>query len=181
MHLGTAKRTGYTRVMARTLRWDRANVEYADGAVSSNGHIWEAGTVNEGETVTVAHLQWTAQHVANTAADGAALGVAFGMIMGENGWTAGDVPNPWDSPEADWMYYEVGWFYPRLVSDLDGSIKELDVYPDGIGRPIIVRSQRKAPAGGASVWFHTSNSTLAPTQSTHYLSLAYSIGILEVA
>lgn len=166
--------------MARSLRWDRANVEYADSAAESNGHIWGAGTVNEGETLTVAHLKWTAQHVANGPADGAALGVAFGMIMGENGWTAADVPNPWDSPNADWIYYETGWFYPTLVANTDGTVAELDVYPLDCGRPIISRAQRKGPTGGAQVWFHASTSTLAPTQSRFYFSLAYSLGILEV-
>jgi hypothetical protein len=167
--------------MARGLRWDRANVEYADSAAASNGHIIEAGFVNEGETVTVAHLKWTAHHVAANPADGALLLVCMGMIMGENGWTAANVPDPVDSPNDDWMYYEPGYFQPLLVSDTSGVTQELDVYPIDNGRPIISRSQRKAPVGGANVWFNVTNSSLAPMQSRFYLSLSYSIGILEVS
>jgi len=168
----------YSRAMARPLRWARANIEYADSAAESNGHIWEGPALDEGETVTRIHLNWSAHHVAGSAADGANLGVAFGVIMGENGWTAGDVPNPWDVPNADWMYYETGWFQPTLVATDSDNIFELDFAPNDRGGYRDVKAQRKADTGGSSVWFCTSNSTLAPTQSRHYLSFAYSVGIL---
>jgi hypothetical protein len=164
--------------MARSLRWARANIEYADSASASNGHIWEGPSVDEGETVTRIHLSWSAHHVADSAAEGALLGVAFGVIMGENGWTAGDVPNPWDFPNADWMYYETGWFQPTLVATDATHIFELDFAPADRGGYRDIKSQRKADAGGSSVWFCTSNSSLAPTQSRHYLSFAYSVGVL---
>lgn len=149
-----------------------------DGATQSNAHIIEGPGLDEGETVTRIHLHWSAHHVANSAADGANLLVALGVIMGQNGWTAGDVPNPFSFPNADWMYYEPGYFQPRLVATDSDNIFELDVYPVDPGRPIDIRSQRVADTGGSSVWFCTANSTLAPTQSTHYLSLSYSVGIL---
>jgi len=164
--------------MARSLRWARANIEYADSASESNGHIWEGPSVDEGETVTRIHLSWSAHHVADSAAEGALLGVAFGVIMGENGWDAGDVPNPWDFPNADWMYYETGWFQPTLVATDATHIFELDFAPADRGGYRDIKSQRKAPSGGASVWFCSSNSSLAPTQSRHYLSFAYSVGVL---
>lgn len=165
--------------MARQLAWARANFEYATGAIESNNHIIQGPTLAEGETVTVIHLKWSAQHVASSAADGANLLVVLGVIMGENGWNAGDVPNPADFPNEDWMYYEPGYFYPTLVATDSDNIFELDVYPTDPGRPIEIRSQRKADTGGSSLWFVTSNTTLAPTQSRHYLSLSYSVGILE--
>lgn len=166
--------------MARQLRWDRANAEYADGASISNSHIIQSGAVNDGETVTVVHISWSAHHPAANAADGALMGVILGVIMGEAGWTAADVPDPWDHPEADWLYYEPGWFNPLLVGDTTGVVGELDVYPLDPGRQRTARSQRKSVADNTSVWFISANSSLAPVQSRHYLSLSYSIGILEV-
>lgn len=166
--------------MARQLRWDRANAEYADGAVTSNSHIVQSGAVNAGETVTVMHLSWQASHPASNAADGVGLGVILGAILGEASWTAADVPNPWDHPEADWMYYEVGWFLPVLVASTAGELPELDVYPFGDGNQRVARSQRQATDNNQSVWFISANSSLAPAQSIHYLSLSYSVGILEV-
>lgn len=167
--------------MARGLRWDRANIEYADSVAYSNGFIIEAGFVNEGETVTVAHLGWLAQHVPTVTAEALGFQVAFGMIMGENGWTAADVPDPWSFPSADWMYYEVGYYVPTLVASPTFEITEFDYAPVNIGDPRVSRSQRKAPAGGANVWFNVTTSSLAPTQSRFYLSMNYSIGILEVS
>lgn len=167
--------------MARTLRWDRANVEYADSVAYSNGFIIEAGFVNEGETVTTAHLTWYAQHVPTVPLEAVGFIVAFGMIMGENGWTAANVPDPTDDPSADWMYYEAAPYVPTLGTDTSGVVQELDLAP---GNPNILRtsrSQRKAPVGGANVWFNVTTSALAPTQSRFYLTMAYSIGILEVS
>lgn len=167
--------------MARGLRWDRANIEYADSIAYSNGFIIEAGFVNEGETVTTAHLSWMAQHVPTVTVEAIGFQVAFGMIMGENGWTAGDVPDPYAVPSADWMYYEVASYMPVLGTDTTGTVAELDVAPDNPNVPRIARSQRKAPVGGANVWFNVTSSSLAPTQSRFYLSMTYSIGILEVS
>lgn len=164
--------------MPRPLRWARANVEYADSATQSNAHIWEGPALDEGETVTRIRFNWSAHHVAANAADGANLGVAFGIIMGQNGWTAGDVPDPWDFPNADWMWYETGWFQPTLVSNDHTDIFELDYAPADQGEYRDVRAQRVADTGGSSLWFCSANSTLAPTQSRHYLSFAYSVGIL---
>lgn len=165
--------------MARSLRWARANWEYVDSASESNGHIIQGPTLSEGETVTVSYLNWGAHHVATSAADGALLGVAFGVIMGENGWTAADVPDPWDFPNADWIWYETAWFQPTLVATDSDNIFELDFAPADRGGYRVARAQRKADAGGSSLWICTANSSLAPTQSRHYLSVAYSFGILE--
>lgn len=164
--------------MARSLRWARANVEYASGAAQSNGHIWEGPALDEGETVTVIHLAWSAHHTANFAADAANFGVAFGVIMGENGWTAGDFPDPWDFPNADWMHYETAWFQPTLVATDATHIFELDYAPADRGQYRTIRSQRVADTGGSSVFFGTGTSSFSPTQSTHYLSFSYSVGIL---
>lgn len=164
--------------MARALRWDRANIEYANSVAYSNGFIIQAGFVNEGETATVAHLGWTAQHVADFPAEALGFSVAFGMIMGEHDWDGSDVPNAWSEPSADWMYYEVGYYVPALVSSTSGEIAELDYAPANLGGRRTSRSQRRADTGGSNVWFSVSSSGLAPTQSRFYLSMNYSIGIL---
>jgi hypothetical protein len=166
--------------VARSLRWDRSNIEYADAVAYSNGFVVEAGFVDEGETVTVAHLTWLAQHVPTVTAEAIGFQIAFGMIMGENGWTAADVPSAWDDTSSDWMYYETGSYIPFPVADDSGVVAEIDLCPDNPNVPRVSRSQRKAPAGGANVWFAINSSALAPTQSRFYLAMSYSIGILEV-
>lgn len=165
-------------LMARELLWRRGNAEYADNASYSNGHIVQGAFVGEGETLTTIWLTWYAQHVAEGKAHGVGMGIALGVIMGEAGWTAADVPNPWDSPNEDWLWYEPGYFMPQLVSAVDGPTDELDVYPLDNSRKTKIRSQRRGPVGGGNVWFITSTSTLSPTQSRHYLCLSYSCGVL---
>jgi hypothetical protein len=165
-------------LMARELLWRRGNVEYAQGAAYSNGFVIQGAFVDEGETLTKTWLTWYAQHVSEGKAHGVGMGVALGVIMGENGWTAADVPNPWDNPNADWLWYEPGYFMPVLLSDQSGVTDEMDVYPLDNSVKREIRSQRKGPAGGGNVWFTTSTSTLSPLQSRHYLCLSYSCGVL---
>lgn len=158
--------------------WRRANHEYADAAAYSNSHVIQGAFVGEDETLTTTWLTWYAQHVSRSKGDGLGMGVALGVIMGESGWTAADVPNPWESPNSDWLWYEPGYLMPQLVSDPDGTTDETDVYPIDNSRKTKIRSQRKGPPGGGNVWFVSSNSLLSPEQSRHYLCLSYSCGVL---
>lgn len=165
-------------LMARDLLWRRGNVEYASGAAYSNGFVIQGAFVDEGETLTKVWLTWYAQHVSRNTGDGLGMGIALGVIMGENGWTAADVPNPWDSPNEDWLWYEPGYFAPQLLSSPEGVTDEVDVYPIDNSVKRQIRAQRRGPVGGGNVWFATSNSTLSPEQSRHYLCLSYSCGVL---
>lgn len=164
--------------MARDLLWARGNVEYASGAAYSNGHVIQGPFVAEGNTLTKTWLTWYAQHVSEGPAHGVGMGVALGVIMGENGWTAADVPHPWDTPNADWLWYEPGYFMPTMLSSPAGVSDEMDVYPLDNSVKREVRAQRKGDVGGSNVWFISGTSTLSPAQSRHYLCLSYSCGIL---
>lgn len=167
--------------MARELIWARANYEYAGNAAYNNGQIIEGPHVADGQTLTKVWLTWYAQHVSVGPAHGVGMGLALGVIMGEPGWSAADVPGPWDNPQADWLWYEPGYFMPVLLSSPQGVTDEMDVYPLDNSVKREIRAQRKAPPGGASVWFVVQTSTLSPEQSRHYLCLSYSCGILAAA
>lgn len=164
--------------MARVMQWRRGNAEYADAATYSNSHVVQGPILQPGETLTTIWLGWYAQHVSRNKGDGIGMGVALGVIVGPLSWTAVDVPDPYADPNADWVWYDSGFYMPQLLSSPEGVTDEVDVYPVDNSEKVKIKAQRKAPEGGGYVWFRASTSSLSPEQSRFYLCLTYSCGVL---
>lgn len=159
--------------------WRRAISEFTDLS-ESNGHIVQGAFLAPGETLTRMRLSWVAYHTSTSPADGVGFSIAFGAIVLPESSTAADVPNPFDSPNEDWVWWESGFMTPlTLMSNASNLVNEIDVSPPDAGRERDVRAQRMAdPVEGSRVWFITGTSTLSPGQATHWFSLSYSIGVL---
>lgn len=159
--------------------WRRAAAEFVDGN-ESNGHVVQGSHLNPGETLTRIRMSWVAYHTAEVPASGVGFAIALGVIVLPDPSGVIDVPEPFDFPNADWVWWEAGWMTPRPVMSFNGvAVNEIDVSPPDAGRERDVRAQRKAdPVNGSTVWFRSGTSTLSPTQTRHWLSLSYSIGVL---
>jgi hypothetical protein len=167
--------------MARELVWRRALVEYVDGT-SSNGHILQGPFLAPGETMARLYVSWLANtDIPEFPAWATGFGLPFGVIVLPSSVTAGGVPGPQTSPNADWVWWEPGWFLPRAIMGFgDPSVvQEVDLSPPQVGQERDVKAQRKAdPDEGSYVWFRSESSTEAPIQTRHTLSVAYSVGVL---
>lgn len=161
------------------MAWRRAVFEFADVS-QTNGHTIQGPGLNPGETLTRIRMSWVAYHTATSPADGVGFSIAFGAIVLPDPSTAADVPGPFDLPNADWVWWESGFMTPKtLMSNQTNLVNEIDVSPPDAGRERDVRAQRLAdPVNGSTVWFRTQSSTFSPGQSTHWLSLSYSVGVL---
>lgn len=165
--------------MARDLRWHRAAIEYAQGAAYSNGFRVQGAFLDEGETLTRLRWQFQCYHVDTSTAHSLGMGVAVGAIVGPESWTAANVPGPWDNTDADWIWWEGGFFNGELDGDSTGVQGSTGLYPRSLEERDVRAQRGPAPAGGNRLWFASQTSTLSPAQSTHYFSLSYSAGILE--
>lgn len=162
--------------------WRRACVEYIDNAAASNGHIWQGPILNPGETLTRLRFSWQATTEAPTYPSWSQnLACCMGAIVLPDPATAADVPDPFLSPNEDWVWWEAGWFLSRAVKQGGNPsvVQETDTAPPDGGRERDVRAQRKAdPVNGSHIWFVSATGTSYPNQARHYLSLAYSVGVL---
>jgi len=163
--------------VARPTEWRRFIGEYVESASVLNLHAYQLPSIDFGETFTRLRFVWQAQHVAPGPGDGAGLAVAAGLMMVEAGQPITDFDGPATGPDQDWVWWEAGLYQSMLVSDTMGVTQELDVYP--VGDCIRdCKAQRKALADGSDFWFVTENTTLAQTQTAHYLSITGSMLVL---
>jgi len=164
-------------LMARATEWRRDIGEYVEGASKANQHFHKIGILDEGETIGRLRLTFQALHDDTVLFSGAGMVVAFGVIVVPLGTSTGSQPYPVTNPNADWLWWECGIFQPAMATDEGTNEFELDVYPtwDCLRD---VKAQRKADVGGSDVWFHSQNTSLSPTQSSHYLSVNTSMLVL---
>lgn len=165
--------------MARELTWRRTILELADGAVS-NGHIVRLLGLNPGETLARTHLSWLTWIDADFPTWAVGLATPVGLWLAPESATGADIPDPWLDSNADWIWWEAGLNVPRPTKgDVDASPNELDMASPPIGETRDIKAQRKAdPTEGSALWFVSSSTGFAPTQTRHWLSVGVSAGIL---
>jgi hypothetical protein len=160
--------------VARATEWRRFIDEYDDSAAAINWHKYQLPSLSEGETFTRLRMTWQAQHVAPGPGDAAGMVVVLGVIVVPAGTGSGGLFGPATSIDQDFVWWESGIFQSMLVSDTMGVTQELDVYPVGDCLRD-VKAMRKADIGGSEVWLQTENTSLAPSQTTHYLTVSGSM------
>lgn len=167
--------------MARELLWLRGIAEYVDGT-ASNGHRLRGPTLDPGWTLTRLRLSWIASvEPVPFPQYSTGLAIAFGAIVLPDPESGAGVPDPALDQVADWLWWEAGWTLPRAIRALDdtGIVQEADLSPPDPGVERDVRAQRKAPQpNGGALWFCSGATNTSPTQTRHYLSVAYSAGVL---
>ena len=159
--------------MARVTEWRRWNIEFPGPTLEGSLHQVKLFTLAEGETLTRTRYRWSAQHTPTTAAEAVGFPVGVGIIAVPAGTLPGNVPGPLTSFDADWVGWEISFFYPFPV-DLAATPTEVDMAPlDATERD--TKAQRLAPAGGLDVWVCSETDS---AQSTHYLTAGGSCLVL---
>jgi hypothetical protein len=163
--------------VARAVEWRRNIGEYTEGVLKSNQHLYQLGSMDEGETLTRIRFTWQATHSTTTAADGLGFVIAQGILVVPSGTLEAALPDVYDEPNEPYVWWEAGMFQPMLVGNGSSGPYEVDVYPFGdLQRD--TRAQRVADVGGSDIWFLTSTSPLSPGQCDHYLSVSASMLII---
>jgi len=164
-------------LMARATEWRRVVGEYVEAVTKANQHFFQLPSIDEGETIGRIRFTWQAQFSVSTTAEGIGLAVVAGIIVVPAGTSTGAMPYPNDNPDADWLWWEAGFYQSMKVGVSNTSQGEVDCYPTG-DCVRDARAQRKADVGGSDVWFQTQNTGLASGQTDHYLSVAASMLVI---
>ncbi len=121
-------------------------VDLLSGFRDANGGAQPVGS-------TITRVRGTVQftHSGPAAAD---TGIAWGLVVDRVGLTAGEVPDPYIDPYADWM----GWGF--IPTSIDGGGATVTA-----SKEIDVKSQRKMEELGETLWMtFTDNPALSSAQ-----------------
>lgn len=167
--------------MARPTVWRRSVHEYADlGTSPKNNFRIPLATLATGETLTRTLLTWQIQHAAVSWADGTGFMITAGIIVVPGGTPIGNVPSPLADPNADWVWWESQVMQPVMYIHTGTQALGIDAAPFS-SQIRESRGQRVADTGPMDIWFASDASTLSPTQTEHFLSMAVSLLVLEPA